>query len=477
MYQAITFTTAILIVALVLVIFAKKSDKSFSVFLKITTILFCAVGFFRFMLSDSFIYVIKGGYLNDVFYDDTDVLQTILRWGYYLNYAILPMAVFFDSRLFKNFASYVCLPFAILSCVFFNDYMVYFLDSAGRGLHLAPSFRYFYFIFELALAMIIPILMQIREKHVFRIKDKTEWMNFLIALPFILILMFPVYVPQSLFGYSRLIAEVGKPFHIGWIVILLVATLALYYAFRYKSYKDRYLLVVFLSIVLFFHYDSLYLMGFSIPRLPIQLCNMAAYFYMIAIPFKLKKMFQFCFLANVTGALIAIIVADFSMTGAFGFWNMHYILEHSLVLMIPALAMGLRIFPRSERSSLKYMCVGFTCYFIFCLASGTILNGYADVTGFRVNYFFLFDLEKIYGYLPFLSRTENMHLQFGRFEFYPLLIIIIYAGFQLICLLYYLLVKALYKIEDDHIELRKSSIDLYEKISGKTSKRPKEFID
>lgn len=475
MYQIITLILAAAIAATSLIA-VKNSKKSFGILIKSLMLAFCAIGFFRFMLSDSFVYVINGGYYADVFYDATDPLQTVLRWGYYLNYAVIPMAVLFDSRLFRNVASYVCLPFSVLSCIFFNDYMEYFLSDKGNGLHLVPWFRYAYFILELALAIAIPIIIMVKHKHVFKFKDKTEWKNFLMATPLIIILMMPVYAPQSLFGYSSMIASKGSTYHLGWIALLFISTAALYYAFRFRSYRERYMLCIFLTIVLFFNYDSLYLMGFSIPRLPIQLCNLAAYFYIIAIPFKLKRMFQFCFIANVTGALLAIFLPDL-LPGAFGFWNMHFVLEHSLVFMIPVLAIGLRIFPRSERSALKYTLVGFSIYFIFCLASGMILNGYSDATGFEVNYFFLFDLDKAFGLFPFLKFTESFHVQFGRFEFYPLFVSIIYVCFLLICVVFYHGAKIIFKIEDDHLALRKSAIDLYEKTTGKEARVPKDFID
>ena len=454
----------------------KKLPEKNAMLFKGAVLLFCAIGFFRFMLSDSFMFVINGGYYDEIFYEATDPLQSVLRWGYYLNYAVLPMAIFFESRLFRNIASYVCLPFSVLSAVFFDDFMVYFLAPEGRGLHLTPAFRYVYFIIELALAIAIPILIQICCRHVFHVKDRKEWFNFLISLPFIALLMVPVYVPQSLIGFSKMIASKGSDFHTLWLIILAIATIALYYIYRFRPYRDRYMLCVFLTIVLFFHYDSLYLMGFSIPRLPIQLCNLAAYLYLIAIPFKRRKLFQFCFIANLTGTLLAIFLPDF-MPGALGFWTMHFTFEHSLVFIIPVIAMWLRIFPRVDRSALKYSFIGFSIYFIFCLTSGTILNGFADVTGFEVNYFFLFDLDEAFAVFPFFSFSESVHWQFGRFEIYPLFVLTIFLCFQLLCVVFYHVVHFIYRFEDDHLALRRSAIDLYEKRTGKISRRKKEFVD
>ena len=478
MYPAIVFSASIFVTALSLLLFWKKSDKAFGLFLKILTLVFCGVGFFRFMLSDAFIYVINGAWFEGTWYEKTDYLQLVLRWGYYLSYAVLPMAVFFKSRLFRNIASYVCLPFAILSAVFFNDYMAYFLATlpVKHGLYLVPWFRYAYFILELVLAISIPLILQIREKHYFNIKDKWEWIRFFVALPCVAFIMMPVYAPQAILGYSQQIPEALEPYHIVWLVGLFAFIMALYYFFRFRSYQDRFMICVFLTVVLFFHYDSLYLMGFTIKRLPVQLCNIASYFYLIAIPLRLKKMFHFCFLANIVGALIAILAPDFA-TGSFGFWNAHYIFEHSLVLAIPALGMGLRIFPRLEKKSFLYMFVGFTIYFIFVFTVGTILNGHAETSAQRVNFFYLFDLKMAFDYFPFLTFAGEYRLEFGRYEVYPIVVSVVYIGFQLLCVLFYALVKLFYKMEDDHLQLRLSSITLYEELTGRKSLRPKYFID
>lgn len=472
MYQAIIFSASIVLTALCVFLFWKKSDRAFQLFLKISTFAFCAVGFFRFMLSDSFIYVINDGWHNQQHYQQTDVLQSILRWGYYLNYAILPMAVFCNSRLFKNLASYICLPFTILSVVYFNDFMVYFLDPKGHGLHLTENFRYAYFIIELVMALSIPLILQIRGKHCFNIFDKWEWVRFFVALPCVLIMMVPAYVPQSFIGYPIDIPKSASTFHLIWIAIMFAFIMLLYLVFRFRSYRDRYMLCVFLTIVLFFHYDSLYLQGFTIKRLPVQLCNIAAYFYLIAIPLKLKKMFHFCFIANIVGALIAILMPDFS-TGGLGFWNMHYIMEHTLVLAIPILCMGLRIFPRLKTKSLLYFFIGFTAYFLFAFISGTILNGYSDKTLERVNFFYMFDLNFALDKFPFLTFASKIRFEFGRFEVYPLIPLIIYVAFSLLCLIFYKITFVIYKLEDDHLELRNSRIDLFEKITGKKSPSPR----
>jgi hypothetical protein len=176
------------------------------------------------------------------------------------------------------------------------------------------------------------------------------------------------------------------------------------------------------------------------------------------------------------GTVFAIVAPDFGV-GYTGFWNVHFLIQHSYVLIVPALCMGLRIFPRLTKRSIGYFFVGFTAYISFCYILGTILNGYRDVTGETVNYFYLFDFKIAFDYFPFLEFVEDYYFEFGRFIVYPLVFVIVYAGYSLMCLAFFLAVKWLYKYEDDVVELRYSAIDLLEKITGKRSKFPKNYIE
>ncbi|MBQ3040248.1 MAG: YwaF family protein [Clostridia bacterium] len=484
MYQLIVFALAGVICALSLLIFRGKSESKFRIFLKCLTVLFCAIGFFRFMFADSFIFVFNGiPVLGGGEFKNPDFLQSILRWGYFSIYAVLPIAVFYKNRLFRNVASYFCLPFAVASALFFDKFMKYFLDfqpyidNSANGWHLnfGASFRYAFFVLELALAISIPIMLQIKEKHYFAVKNPKEWRNFGIALPLIILVTTPIYVPQSLFGYGLYKPTTFGGLHIGWMVLTVVAIIALYYVFRFRSYNDRFQLCMFLALVLFYQYNSYYLRGITIGRLPFQLCNIACFFYLIALVFNFKKMFQFAFLANIVGAIIAIISPNLTQ-GNFSLNTFHFMIEHSLVLMVPALAMGLRIIPRLTFKSLKYFFVGFTSYFSFSFVLGTILNGY-KFNGETVNYFYMFDHEDILDRLPMFTFLTDTHYVFGKFEVYPFMILSIFIGFAALCLAFFFAVRYIYKFEDDHLDLRRSRIDLCEKITKKESKCPKNFID
>ena len=455
MYQGIIFGAVALLSVIILLSFRKVDDRKFDIFLKVVTIVFCAIGYFRYFLSDGFIFVMNGGWYGDIYYDNADIWQSILRWVYFTAYSVFPMAVFFKSRFFKNVASYITMPFAVLSAIFFEDYMVYFLSESGRGIHGPEAFRYAYFVIELVLAILIPLLLQIKYKHYLNFKDKREVINFFVGFPLVLLVTIPVYVPQSLLGFGEEVYTMFGGFHFAWIGVLIAVILALYFVFRSRPMHDRKMLCMFLTFALFFHYNTMYLMGTPLDRLPFQLCNIASYFLLIAMVFNLGKMMQFCYIINITGTILAIAAPTFEQ-GAVSFWTLHYIVEHSLVLVVPVLAVALRLYPRVSNKSIKYAFIGFTAYFLFVFFLGIMINGYSEELGETVNYFYMFDTEVAFDYFPFLSFAGNWHLQFGRFSFYPMVVTIVYFGFSASWVLFYGLCRLIYKICDS-IDARRLS--------------------
>ena len=482
METSIIFSSVVVLSLILFFIFRGKNKKYFNLFLKILAVIYIIIGFFRFMLADSFIWVINKGIYDGVYYESTDILQSILRWGQNISYVVFAMAIFFKSRLFKNIAIFICLPFSILNTIYFSDFMAYFmgdvLGTVGRGIQTSYLFRSIYFSVELGIALLIPITFMLIDRHFFNFKDKTEWKNFLISLPFIFLALMPVYIPQSFFGYTKISTEALTIGNLIWIGITLSEIVVLYLVFRFKDKRQRFMVCMFLALALFMHYNSLYLMGFTISRLPLQLCNLGAYFFVFVLIIKKQAFFNFSFLANIVGTLIAMLAPDTS-GGVAGFWNIHFLVEHMQVLVVPMLCMLLRIFPRLKPNAIKHLIIGFSIYFLVCWISGTILNAYAETGGYgTVNFFYIFDLEKAFGYFPFLSFTENVHfVLFNKFEIWPIFQLIIYAGFLLLCVGFYFVMIKIYEFLDDCFELRKARIDMYEKISGKKSKAQRDYKD
>ena len=476
MFQGIIFGVVAILGVAAYFIFKGERKKYFHITLKILAVLYLAVAFFRYIMPDAFIWVINGGRYGDGYFLNIDIQQSVLRWGHNLSYTVLVIAVFFNNRLLKNISIYVCLPFAILSTVFFGNFIDYFMMSGGRGVVLPELFRQIYFSLELVLAMLIPVLMVVVDRHYFHVKDKIEWRNFLVSLPFICIILIPPYIPQSFFGYTGISITALTVSNLIWILVTITEISVIYIIFRFSDRHTRLTVCWFLALGLFMHYNTMYLMGLSFERLPFQLCNLGAYFFPIALLIKNRAFFNFTFLANIMGTIIAMVAPD-TGGGLASFFNIHFIMEHMQVLTVPSMMMLLRIFPRVDKTALKHLIVGFSMYCLSCWLLGTIINGFVTADQ-KVNYFYLFDLDKGFDYFPFIRFSENFtYVILGRFEIYPIFQLLIFGGFLFGCVMLYFLVLKLYAILDDHLELRRARIDMQEKITGKVSKSKKEFVD
>lgn len=407
--------------------------------LKILAVALPVIGIIRYFFSDSFVETVVG-------FDDP--LQSFLRWGYHIGYAVLPMSVFFGSRLFRNIASYFSLPVSILCAIFFEDTFAYFMADGAGGFYLNPHFRYFYYSFELVIAIVLPILMQIHYKHVINIKNVKEVLLTVGVTALIMIQMMPSYIPNSLIEKFEIGTGMFGGFHLLWLGCLVVETVLLHFIFRNRSKKDKYMLLVFLVIAQVMHTTSTMIRGFTFSRLPLQLCNIAAFFYLYMIIKKDRKVFDFCYLANLVGAAIAMVLTSFT-SNALSFWNIHYIYEHSFVVMVPVLCISLGIFPRLDRTAIKHMLAYFSVYFAFVFVFGTIVNG-IDTTPnhFPVNHFYMFNPSVAVDYIPFVGFTGLVHWEFSGFEVYPILVVTIFVLFLALNILFYFLTRGIYKLSD-----------------------------
>ena len=316
--------------------------------------------------------------------------------------------------------------------------------------------------------------------HKFEYKNPREWKYFLVLLPITVLTTFPVYLPQSLFGFTSLYMELMSLQHFVWIALLLAIFIALYFALRFRPYEQRYGVCVFLAIYLFMHYNSIYLMDLKLSRLPLQLCNLGSYLVLIALIIRKQAFSNFVLIGNVPGTVIALLVPG-TEEGMLSFWNIHYYIEHMLVFIVPLLMVTLRLMERPDKRAIKHFFIGFSIYFVFCSAGGIICNGflYKPYSFFydEVNYFYLFD-NTVASVLLVLSFTYAWPVTVGGYIFYPLYMMMIYILFSIFCVGFYFCYQKLCKIGDDHFHLRRIRIALYkEKWPNSKRKFKEEYVD
>ena len=450
MYSVITVSVAILIIAAAFYASKKIPQSKFFVFQKVLAVAYFVFGIVRMFLRDSFVEEIT---------DFADPYQTFLRWFAYISYSTYIMATFFDSRLFKNIAVCFSLPVSLLSVISFEGTFKYFLSDAGEGFVIDLATRYGFYIIELAVSVAIPVLFILCNKHIPSYKNRGEILRLVTVLPVILLFVMPAYIPQALLGSTEISTKSFGPMHFAWIAVMIAACIVFHLVFKNKSYNDRYMLCLFIALTELIHTHQVFLRGFTVSRLPLQLCCISGFFYVFALATKNRKFFDFCYLANTLGAVIAIALASYS-EGALTFWNIHYMQEHGYVLILPILTMSLHVFPRINITAIKHTLLIFCCYFFSCFIIGTLINGLSATEGYAVNYFYMFNHAVALEYLPFVGFTGVIHWQFGSFGIYPILVLLIFVVFSTLFVAFYFFTRLIYKISDKIQASKKSNSDI-----------------
>ena len=436
MYTLLTLVlTAALVLSFLFVTSGVDTKKKLK-YLRIAVVFYCVYGIARYFLTDAFD--------DEIAIGGVDLFGSFTRWGYYLGYVIIPMAAFFERRVYRNIALCFTLPVAIVCAFGINSYLVYFLDPGTDGYLLPEALRIAIHIIELSLAMALPILISAVTGHRFRLRSKEDCKSLLMIVPMLLMVM-PAYIPQSLFGYTNIDASMFGQLHLMWIAFLFIYPFIIYFAFRKRSAEVKHELIVFWSIAQVFHSMSVFIRGFKYSRIPLQLCCIAAFFYLAVSITRSRRLFNFCYLANIVGALVAIVLAEFS-SEAFTFWNIHYVQEHTFVIVMPIIAIALGVFPRIDKTALKDTFKIFNIYFFSCFVIGVVINLICG--GYEVDYFYMLDYEIALNYIPFATFTGLIEIPIGATSIYPILVLTIYVAYIAIFVLFYFFTRGIYRIID-----------------------------
>lgn len=452
-----------------------KNNEKFRIIankiLKVLVIVYCFVVFLTILLPDAFVRSFESSELTRSY---KEISFALIRWFSALSFVILPLAVFFKNRTIKNIAIYFCSIMTIVSIIYYPVFLENYTSTMGRGLNsisvfndgfknflINPIFRSFIIGFQWLLELSIIFVLAFEEKHIFNFKSKKEYLNFFLVLIPSLICIIPIYVPQHLFGYSNIIFDAWTLPHILWIVLVIAMIVSLYFIFKSRSKEDKKILCLILALSLFLQYNQMFgAISISIKRLPFQLCNIGALLVLLSLITENKHIFNFTIIVNVVGVIFALVMPDLDGKGLFYLYNMHFIFEHTNVLVVPVLALLLQIFPRLDKQALKDCVIGFSIYFVFVFLAGTTFNSIASITGnsfYSANYLFMFDQAVATDFVEAFGALFKTQLKIGNhITLYPVIQSLVYCVFLTLCILMYFVIKLLYKIKDNVINLKKS---------------------
>jgi hypothetical protein len=377
-----------------------------------------------------------------------------------VGFVTLPIAVFFKRDTFKKIAVYFCLPVVIIFTCMFGNIIKGYTSELGTGIvdmRILPDFiglvmrngvfrSVIFFIMVLSeIAAIVLLILDDRSFLKFNKKDIFPFMTVLICL---IVAIMPIYAPETIFNtHTDLIFLRFSWMHILWMVFLVLEAITLCLIFRKRSEEDRYVLVFILSLCLLIQYNQLFssLGELTIERLPIMLCNVASYVTLISIAFKNRGLYLFNILVNVVGGLIAMVVLDVDtpngIMGILSKDNIHYIVEHNNVILIPILCLVLRVFKPLKKEDIKTFVIYFSVYFAVAFILGTTFNAlgqmYNEPEYYYCNYMYLFDPATAEALIPITGVFFTVKFNIGYAIFYPIVqpaIYLLFIGLGIGCL-------------------------------------------
>ena len=440
--------------------FILKKYKNINKTLKILVIIYCIIIFIvTITLPDAYVRSFENNELN---HSLKDIIYALVRWFNTSNFIILPIAVFYNNQTIRKIALYFSLPMIIISIIYYPVHLENYTSTLGRGLNsidiLSTSFKNFLInpIFRSITQGIIwllelSIIIMLSKENKTKINIK-EIPKDLIILSLLLISSIPIYIPQHLFGYTNIIFDKWTIPHILWILLIIIEIIVLNKIFKNKSKETKKILCLILSLSLFLQYNQMFgAISMSIKRLPFQLCNIGAYLILISLITENKKIFNFRLIVNVIGVLFALLLPDLDGKGLFYLYNMHFIFEHTNVLVVPLLSLSLKLFPELDKKALKDCLLGFTIYFIFVLFIGTLFNAIAIKTNnsfYEANYLFMFNQTVATNFIEPLGKLFNKQIKIGNYiVFYPVIQSIVYITFIVLCTILYYIIRLIYIIK------------------------------
>ncbi|MCM1289601.1 MAG: YwaF family protein [Corallococcus sp.] len=454
----------------------KKSDKCKKI------VFYCMVGVFFAIM---FVTLFEFDYIDHMVKFSHDefgskpviVLKVLLKWFSYLSVLLITVQPFIKSQNVRNIMVCFCAPICLLNIVFFRTNV-----EMLQGVANAQQFGWRAILYSATLVteMVIYLYIVFVLRHNFGFKNKkTFFLRFFAALIPLLVLMMPLHTPQQFFGETDLeikFLTFGQHVYVASIFLLYFV---LKNIFRNKTEEEREALIIILGIGMFYQF----FIGFhswKIPLndLPLHMCNLATFLIPLALVTKSKSLFAFNLYVNVLGAFIAILVPD--SAGIFSYKFLKFGYEHTLVFLVPFLAVALKVRPRGTKKDIFRAWAVFSVYFVLMIVLNVWFHNYSPF----VNYFYLGD-DFLAKYLSIMgwARQPKFQVSFAignlTFLMYPVFYVLMYVGFVGLMWLEYFIYQQVYAVTDvgemrrtiyDHKKWEQKQLQLL--FDGKTPNLP-----
>ena len=206
-----------------------------------------------------------------------------------------------------------------------------------------------------------------------------------------------------------------------------------------------------LSLVMQYHQMFTCIGEITAHRMPFQLCNMAGFFILLMLLTKSERVYHFTLVINAVGAIIAMAMCDTTPYGLAYVMNIHYVVEHTNVILAPILCATLGLFPRLKNKHVIDFLVGFAIYFAFILLIGGTFTGIKEMGGpnadyWNCNYLFVFNKAETMGIVGFVGPLFDINIKLFNFFTLSLVQLVVFVAFSAICTGAFFAIKGLMSI-------------------------------
>lgn len=462
-----------LLITMVLFYFNSKyhsdsRDNKINKSIKIILIIWMILSFINLFLPDG---ISARTYPDQSLYSNGENLWfVLLRWTNDVALLVLPIAIFFNKITFKRIAIFFLSVINVLCIASYSKYISMYTNGLGQGImnirfftqatkdfFVNVTFRSIYLGLLLYLESLLIIYIGFTSYKELKFNNKKDLKNFFLVLLGVFLAIMPIYAPSYLtFGYfvqeqgKNMMFVLGTPWHFAWIIYIIIEGFVLYHIFKKLNNEDRYIAMLVLALALFYEFNGIFTCFGEIvtQRYPLQLCNIAGLFILIMLLTRNKYLEKFVLVVNTLGAVIAVIMLDSANAGISYIMNVHFIVEHTKILLIPFLSLALGVIRPLEKKDLKTVVIGFTIYFVTILIIGGIFTGIYDKTGntyFQCNYLFMFNKKSTTSIVGFVGPLFDMNIKLFDFFTISMVQLLVYVAYTLLSVGMFYLVYAIQK--------------------------------
>ena len=468
----------------------KKNWVTFKKFFKIIAFITLAFALVRMQGGRAFIY--NHFYLVAHVSTFTRLIQVGFLWISLLTMLVVVFSAFFDIKTLRTTNKFFVLPVVILNIAFATIVAEGGIVSPER--YASFHFQLMFFGLELGAVLAMSIILLIENW-----KEKTTKKD-LIYFGVLLIPMIIMCTPVDAFRVFT-----GNPFegsglrefdftsftiyHRIWLYGLIIIPIIIHYSLRNRDDTTIKFVLLFIStatMITFFRGQFGFL--YDITVLPLHLCHTAMYIIPLTIIFKMKRLFYFTFFINVLGAIIAMLIPNYSTAMAWSSPSLiGFMLNHYIALFMPILMVSLRLYERPGFRQFKYSTIGFTGYFILILIVNAWFINYRE----GVNYFYAnteFVAEQLSTIFPFVMDIRDITLEFYignlHFVYYPVWQFLFWLGFLIMGIGMWFLYELGFQTADNlnqmfssKKKIRMNELAFQSKLDGHAMTKPKKGVE